>query len=130
MSAVMPPAIPDSPTTLERTRMKANFYPQLTLNDDRRKVDAGGPLNWDEIPTEVERLEVIAVINQNGVRGRSTSREYKRQDDEREWWCEVRAERGGAFAPGPAPCAGTLVYTRPDGIEPWPWPGDPELVDD
>lgn len=110
--------------------MKANFYPQLTLNDDRRKVDAGGPLNWDEIPPEVERLEVIAVISQNGVRGRSTSREYKREDDEREWWCEVRAERDGTFAPGQAPCAGTLVYTRPDGIDPWPWPGDPELVDD
>ncbi len=109
--------------------MKANFYPQLTLKDDRRTVDAGGPLNWEEIPAEVRRLRVIAAISQNGVRGRSTSREYKREDAEREWWCEVPAEDGGAFAVGPAPCAGTLVVTRPGGLDPWPWPGDPELVD-
>jgi hypothetical protein len=109
--------------------MRANFYPQLTLGDDLRKVDAAGPLNWDEIPAEVERLTVIAVINQNGVHGRSTSREYKREDREREWWCEVRADRGADFAPGPATCAGTLFVTRPDGLEPWPWPGDPELVE-
>ena len=30
--------------------MKANFYPELTMRDDRRTVDASGPLNWEEIP--------------------------------------------------------------------------------
>jgi hypothetical protein len=111
-------------------RMRANFYPQLTLKDQRRKVDAAGPLNWDEIPLDVERVTVIAVINQNGVRGRSRSREYRREDREREWWCEVEAEDGATFASGPAPCAGTLYVTKPSGSEPWPWPGDPELVED
>jgi hypothetical protein len=109
--------------------MKANFYPQLTLRDRRRKVDAAGPLNWDEIPAEVERLMIVAVVTQGSVHGRSTSREYKRSDAEPEWWCEVRAENGGSFAAGPAPCAGTLYITRPDGITPWPWPDDPELVE-
>jgi hypothetical protein len=110
--------------------MRANFYPQLTLKDGRTAVDASGPLNWDEIPADVERITVIAAISQNGVRGRSTSREYRRADREREWWCEVRAEGGAMFAPGPAPCAGTLAITDPSGAEPWPWPGDPELVED
>ena len=109
--------------------MKANFYPQLTLKDRRRKVDAAGPLNWDQIPSDVDRVTVIAVVAQNGVEGRSATREYRRADGEREWWCEVEIETGNAFAPGPAPCAGTLYVTRPGGITPWPWPGDPELVD-
>jgi hypothetical protein len=30
--------------------VKANFYPELTMRQGRRKVDASGPLNWDEIP--------------------------------------------------------------------------------
>ena len=110
--------------------MRANFYPELTLKDGRRTVEASGPLNWDEIPAGIERITVIAAISQNGVRGRSTSREYRREDREREWWCEVEAEGGAAFAPGPAPCAGTLATTKPSGVDPWPWPGDPELVDE
>lgn len=109
--------------------MKANFYPELTMREARRKVDASGPLNWDEIPAEVARVAVVAVITQDGVRGRGASREYRRDDHEREWWCEIEVESGGAFAPGPAPCAGTLYATGPDGIAPWPWLGDPELVD-
>jgi hypothetical protein len=109
--------------------VKANFYPQLTLKDRRRKVDAGGPLNWEEIPAEVRRLAIVAVVTQGRVQGRGTSREYRREDHEREWWCEVEAESGAAFAPGPAPCAGTLHTIRPDGVAPWPWPADPELVD-
>ena len=109
--------------------MKANFYPQLPLKDRRRTVDAAGPLNWEEIPPEVARLAVVAVVMQDGVHGRGTSREYRREDAEREWWCEVTADGAGAFAPGPAPCAGALFVTRPGGVAPWPWPGDPELVD-
>jgi hypothetical protein len=114
----------------ERRRMRANFYPELALRDGRRTIVAAGPLNWDEIPAGVERITVIAAISQNGVRGRSTSREYRREDREREWWCEVRAEGGAAFVPGPAPCAGTLAITEPRGVEPWPWPGDPDLVEE
>jgi hypothetical protein len=110
--------------------MRANFYPQLTLRDARRTVQAAGPLNWDEIPADVQRLTVIAVVSQNGVRGRSSSREYRREDHEREWWCEVQAEDGAVFGSGPAPCAGTLYVTKPSGAEPWPWPGDPELVEE
>lgn len=109
--------------------MLANFYPELTLNDEGCTVDAAGPLNWDRIPRDVERVTVIAVVAQNGVEGRGTSREYRREDGEREWWCQVRASDGGAFAPGPAPCAGTLHVTAPLGAAPWPWPGDPELID-
>jgi hypothetical protein len=112
-----------------RTRMKANFYPELTLRDDRRRVDASGPLNWDEIPVEVARVAVVAVVSQDGVRGRGSSREYRREDRDREWWCEVELESGDAFGPGPAPCAGTLYATWPDGLAPWPWVGDPELVE-
>jgi hypothetical protein len=109
--------------------VKANFYPQLTMRDGRRRVDASGPLNWDEIPEDVARVAVVAVITQDGVRGRGTSREYRRDDSDREWWCEIEVERGDAFAPGPAPCAGTLYATGPEGPAPWPWLGDPELVD-
>ena len=89
--------------------MKANFYPQLTMRDHGRRVDASGPLNWEQIPPEVARVAIVAVITQNGVRGRGTSREYRR---------------------GPAPCAGTLFATAPGGPGPWPWVGDPELVDE
>ena len=109
--------------------MKANFYPQLTMRDDRRTVDASGPLNWDEVPAEVDRLAVVAVVAQDGVRGRGTSREYLRTDEDREWWCEVEVESGGAFGPGGASCAGTVFATSPKGLAPWPWLGDPELVD-
>jgi hypothetical protein len=109
--------------------MRANFYPELTLRQGGRKVDASGPLNWDEIPAEVARVAVVAVIRQGGARGRGTSREYRREDHDREWWCEVEIESGDAFAPGPAPCAGTLYATGPDGLTPWPWLGDPELVE-
>jgi hypothetical protein len=106
----------------------ANFYPELTLRDGGRMVDAAGPLNWDEIPAGVELISVIAVVAQNGVEGRSASREYRRADGEREWWCEVRAEDGRAFEPGPAPCAGALYIADPNGALPWPWVSDPELV--
>jgi len=109
--------------------MKANFYPQLTLDDQHRKVAAAGPLNWNEIESDVERLKIVAVVTQGGVHGRAISREYKRRDNDTEWWCEVEADNGGNFTPGTAPCAGTLYYTRPDGVTPWPWPDDPELVD-
>jgi len=129
VSAETMTALAYPPAIRKRNEMRANFYPQLTLGDGLRKVDAAGPLNWEEIPAAVERVTVIAVINQNGVHGRSTSREYNREDREREWWCEVRADHGADFAPGPATCAGTLYVTRPDGVEPWPWPGDPELVE-
>ena len=110
--------------------MRANFYPELALRDGRRTVAASGPLNWDAIPAGVQRITVIAAISQNGVRGRSTSREYRREDRDREWWCEVQGEGGAVFAPGPAACAGTLAITEPCGVEPWPWPGDPELVEE
>jgi hypothetical protein len=109
--------------------VKANFYPQLTMRDGRRKVDATGPLNWDQIPATVSRVAVVAVLTQDGVRGRGASREYLRDAQDREWWCEIEVERGEAFAPGPAPCAGTLYATGQDGVAPWPWLGDPELVD-
>ena len=112
-----------------RGRMRANFYPQLTMRDGRRKVDASGPLNWDEIPAEVVRVAVVAVVSQDGVRGRGTSREYRREDHDREWWCEIDVEHGGEFGAGPASSAGTLYATAPDGLAPWPWLGDPELVD-
>ena len=107
--------------------MLANFYPELTLRDGGRTVDAGGPLNWDEIPAHVERVTVIAVVAQNGVEGRSISREYRRVDAEREWWCEVPAT-DGCFTPGPAPCAGAVHAAEPSGALPWPWAGDPELI--
>src|SRR3954469_4138095 len=109
--------------------MKANFYPQLTLKDERRKIEAAGPLNWNEVPPEIGRLAIVAVVTQDGVRGCGTSREYRREDGEREWWCEVEVESGVAFAPGPAPSAGSLYATRPAGLSPWPWPADPELVE-
>jgi hypothetical protein len=108
--------------------MLANFYPALTISDVGRRVDAAGPLNWDRIPPDVRSVTVIAVVTQSGVEGRSTSREYRREDGEREWWCEVRAVGGGAFVPGPALCAGALHVTEPPGAAPWPWPGDPELI--
>lgn len=108
--------------------MQANFYPALTLRDDGTTVDAAGPLNWREIPAHVERVTVMAVVAQNGVEGRSMSREYRRADGEREWWCEVSAI-GGRFTPGPAPCAGALHVVEPGGTLPWPWAGDPELID-
>jgi hypothetical protein len=110
-------------------RVLANFYPELTLSDGGRTVDAAGPLNWDQIPPHVQGVTVIAVVAQNGVEGRSTSREYRRRDGEREWWCEVRAEGDGAFVAGPAPCAGAVHVTEPRGGAPWLWPGDPELID-
>jgi hypothetical protein len=109
--------------------VKANFYPQLTMRDEGRRVDASGPLNWDEIPADVARVAVVAVITQDSVRGRGASREYRRDDADREWWCEVEVESGDTFVPGPAPCAGTLYPTGGDGALPWPWVGDPELVD-
>jgi hypothetical protein len=108
--------------------MKANFYPELPMRDRGRKVDASGPLNWDEIPPEVARIAIVAVVTQSGVRGRGSSREYRREDHEREWWCEVEVEGDDGFAAGPAPCAGTLYATAPGGLAPWPWVGDPELV--
>jgi len=92
-------------------------------------VDASGPLNWEEIPAEVARGAVVAVITQDGVRGCGESRAYRRDDYDREWWCEIEVERGDTFAPGPAPCAGTLYATGREGPAPWPWLGDPELVD-
>jgi hypothetical protein len=109
--------------------MLANFYPELTLSDDGCTVDAAGPLNWERIPPHVDRVAVVAVVAQNGVEGRGMSREYRREDGEREWWCRVRARDGHAFEPGPAPCAGALHVTAPLGPAPWPWPGDPELID-
>jgi hypothetical protein len=108
--------------------MQANFYPELTLKDDGRTVDVAGPLNWDRIPPQIERVTVIAVVSQNGVEGRSASREYRRGDCEREWWCEVTAEAGKTFRPGPAASAGAIHALDADGTPPWPWAGDPELV--
>lgn len=108
--------------------MLANFYPELTLRGDGRTVDAAGPLNWDQIPADIERVSVIAVVAQNGVEGRSASREYRRTDGDREWWCEICAEDGRAFEPGPAACAGALHIAEPERTAPWPWAGDPELV--
>lgn len=119
----------------ERTRSgssavgrQANFYPELTLKDGGRTVDAAGPLNWDQIPSDVDRVTVIAVVAQNGVEGRSATREYRRADGEREWWCEVPAEYGKAFAPGPASSAGAVLAVDSSGLPPWPWAGDPELI--
>jgi len=99
------------------------------MRDGRRKVDASGPLNWEEIPATVSRVAVVAVLTQDGVRGRGESREYSRDDQDREWWCQIEVERGHAFTPGPAPCAGTLYATGREAPPPWPWLGDPELVD-
>ena len=110
--------------------MKANFYPELTMRDRGRTVDASGPLNWDEIPPEVARVAIVAVVTQSRVRGRGSSRVYRREDHEREWWCEVEVDCDDGFAAGPAPCAGTLYATAPGGLAPWPWVGDPELVAD
>jgi hypothetical protein len=107
--------------------VRANFYPELTLRDGGRTVDAAGPLNWEEIPAHVERVAVIAVVAQNGVEGRSISREYRRVDGEREWWCEVSVT-AGRLTPGSAACAGALHAVEPGGALPWPWAGDPELI--
>jgi hypothetical protein len=107
----------------------ANFYPELTLSDEGRTVEVAGPLNWEQIPSHIGAVTVLAVIAQNGVEGRCTSREYRRRDGEREWWARVRAEGDGAFAPGTAPCAGAIHATDPRGAPPWVWSGDPELID-
>jgi hypothetical protein len=113
----------------EEARVLANFYPELTLSDGGRTVEVAGPLNWEQIPPHIHEVTVIAVVAQNGVEGRSTSREYRRRDGDREWWCEVRADRDAAFAPGPAPSAGAIHATDPRGMPPWLWSGDPELID-
>jgi hypothetical protein len=107
----------------------ANFYPELTLSDEGRTVEVAGPLNWEQIPPHIQAVTVLAVIAQNGVEGRCTSREYRRRDGEREWWSEVRVESNAAFVPGTAPCAGAIHATDPRGAPPWLWSGDPELID-
>jgi hypothetical protein len=128
-ASAAPPAAEARRHCRREARVLANFYPELTLSDEGRTVEVAGPLNWDQIPPHIQAVTVLAVVAQNGVEGRCTSREYRRRDGEREWWSEVRVERDRAFVPGTAPCAGAIHATDPRGAPPWLWSGDPELID-
>jgi hypothetical protein len=114
--------------------MKANFQDQLKIAASGRKLEACGPLDWNDLsgPQNVNKVIVTVTITQAGVLAEGTSGEL--DNAVQEWMIDLRPGPGQKFQPGPAQASGTLTVTDPppttraSGVPDFSWDGTPNLM--
>jgi len=107
--------------------MKSNFFDELELDNDRRRVRAAGPIDWDDDDRGEQVVEFRATITQNGVSAEGKRGPFKRGEDA-EWWCDADTDDNQRFEPGAAAATGIIVVKTPSGLSKIPWDDEVTLT--
>jgi hypothetical protein len=103
--------------------MNSQFDDPLELSDDRRKITARGPLEWN--PDDAKHCRITVVLTQSGHSGHGDTGNYNHGDDT--WDCDVERDDGGRWDPSlPVHCVGTIHIETPPNPDLWP-PQDVQL---
>jgi hypothetical protein len=98
--------------------VKSNFAGSLGRKDSGTTIGAEGWIFWDEIPSNVQTIRVVATIAQNEGDpdercGTGWSDPYQRPNGgspaRMDWDCDVPEDDGLEFKPGAALAGGALV---------------------
>lgn len=114
--------------------MKARFDDQMKISAAGRKLQACGPLDWNDPggPQNANKITVTVTITQGGVTATKTSGEFARPTAE--WMVDLRPGPGQKFGVGPAQATGTLTVTEmatgASAGPPFNWNGDTDLESD
>jgi hypothetical protein len=101
--------------------MRSNFFDELVLDNDRRRVRAAGPIDWIDQDRGETVVEFRATIRQNGVTAEGKRGPFKR-DEDAEWWCDADTRNSQRFARGvEADAEGIIVVKTPSGLTEIPW---------
>jgi hypothetical protein len=96
--------------------MKPNFDSPLDLTHDRRRVDAKGPLHWNDTNS---KCTIDVTIFQGSVIAKGTSNDY--DTNEPDWEAEARTQDNIRLAPGAAVAVGVVTLEDEDEEPPDPW---------
>jgi hypothetical protein len=107
--------------------MKSNFFDELELDNDGRRVHAGGPIRWKADPDRDEQVvEIKATISQNGVTARGKRNSLKRGQDPG-WWCHADTDDNQQLEPGSAEAKGEIIIKTPSGLTTIDWDDEVQL---
>jgi hypothetical protein len=102
--------------------MRPNFDSPLDLHHGNTRVDAKGPLNWDDTTGNCH-ISVRITQTVNGAEVVATGRSGGYDDDDPTWDAEARTN-GAQLQPGTAHAAGVAELEDDDDIR---WEEDVEL---
>jgi hypothetical protein len=101
--------------------MHSQFDDPLTLDDDRRKITATGPLTWNRNDAPNCRISVTLTQGSppNQVTGTGHTGNYGHNKSV--WSIDVQADDGASWDPNqPVVCNGTITMSGPPPADPWP----------
>jgi hypothetical protein len=90
--------------------MVPNFHDQLNLGSNRRRVDAGGPCNWEEGDDWAEIRDLT--ITQGSVVAKSTGSTTVHYPDDDEWWLDATAPTAFQRASAQASALAIVHFTN------------------
>ena len=92
--------------------MKPNFDSPLSLDNDNRRVDAIGPLEWEGATGQCRVAVTITQII-NGATVLATGESGNYNSNEPTWDTHADTRNGLQLRPGPAQATGVLTLTDP-----------------
>jgi hypothetical protein len=97
--------------------MKANFDNTLRLENNRTRVDAAGPLDWEGSSGRCDiDVTITQSVNGTTVTATGDTGSYNEGDDR--WDTNANTQNGRQFQPGAAQASGTINLR---GSQPIPW---------
>jgi hypothetical protein len=96
--------------------MKPNFNSPLDLTHGRTRVEAEGPLHWNDTQS---KCKIDVTIVQGAVKATGESNEY--DTDKPDWEAEARTRHDAQLAPGAAVALGVVKLEDEDEEQPDPW---------
>jgi hypothetical protein len=96
--------------------MKTQFDNPLELSEDRRRITAKGPLEWD--PGDNRKCHIAVQITQGNLTGTGHTGNWNHGDH---WWhCHVDAPHGEEWDDtADVRCVGTITMSAPPPALPW-----------
>src|SRR4051812_16497872 len=92
--------------------MKPNFDSPLPLDNNNRRVDAAGPLDWEGATGQCEvAVTITQTVNGHTVTARGDSSSYN--SPEPTWQADADTDNNQQLQPGSAQAAGILTLTDP-----------------
>jgi hypothetical protein len=105
--------------------MKPNFDAALDLSHHGTRVEAKGPLHWNDTKSKCEiKVTIVQGPITAEVKATGTSNEY--DTSKKEWDADARTE-GAQFAPGTASAMGVVKLRDKNEPQPEPWVQQVEL---
>src|SRR3954465_8726116 len=100
--------------------MWANFDPRLGLSDDRKTVDARGPLHWDTDPSAT-RIQIEVTITDNEGHSAHGVGLFAKAQWPNYWRLPATTRDGETMAEGGASALGIVTRVKPSPDTPWQW---------